>query len=885
MRRTVRLLVAFITIFALAIPAFAGLDDSWDWPNDPATGKPRRKIRIKYGFPAGTKLGDKELKDVMDEAVANWNGVKGQTGWEFEVVGATDEADVEIVSEDHDRPGGAVTTWSQDKDGRVKPGTCKVKFDPTPPGYSWDEAGKNKDDTKNPVSCAKHELSHLLRLDHQGGTRSVSLKLKDPQGKDTKNDDVTTVSADDIDEAKKTSTLPIKKAAEDHPAGHDAELRVPAFPLETPEYPTPPDIPDIYLWAPDGLFLNPARISLNRRVINSCPDPFLVDSGLNGRLLKVAEIQLEGSVGRSRIMLFQQICLILPYEGGELGYGHLFDMADPDYGPLEELGIYPVVWNPHTNMWMRLDLMHMGGQFILEPATNRAILYLPSHLLNSFFDIFYDDLLVGLAAPYAPFGDALLVVPDPLLGGYGGTVILTTELPAPPGGRTFEVTSPDPFVVPPGRLFLPEGMSRVEGSLATTAPPEPRHVPIQASEPSGYSIDSFFDIFVDVNLPAVQTPGQIGTTVALNAGVFRQSDGTPLVGQPVLFSVDGDPAGLAHTDASGWATFPYLIPERGGAGQRYFVATYLGAPMTYATRANWAQLDVLRAPTTLWTLDRVGTIGEPVIFRAYLRRLPDLSWLPDRLVDFSVDGTWLGTGETNPSGRADLPWIISDGPATRTILAEFPGDGAYDGSSATATLNALTHATRMVGVDREGPIGSYRILRSWLFRLDGSPVPGKVVWFAVDGTWLGADTTSPSGRAQVGYVIPWGGGAGPRPIHAEWFGDGGYLPSSCDNTLNVLRAAPYIWVHPRSVPAGGLARLYAYFRALPGYVPQEGKLVSFLVDGTWVADVHTGTGTAAGIARHDYVVSEPPGAHTIRCDFAGDAWVDPGFGTATLNVY
>lgn len=244
MKYLARLAVTLCMVMAALLPVYGGLDESWDWPNDPATGQPRRKLRVKYGFPAGTKLGDKDLKDVMDEAIANWNGVKAQTGWEFEVV-TTGDSDVEVVSEDHDRAGGAVTTWSQ-RDGRVVPGTCKVKFDPTPPGYSWDNAGQNKDDTKNPVSCAKHELSHLLRLDHQGGKRSVSLKLKDPQGKDTKNDDVTTVSADDIDEAKKTSALPVKKDDSAHPASHDCELRVPTWPQETPEYPTPPDVPDIY---------------------------------------------------------------------------------------------------------------------------------------------------------------------------------------------------------------------------------------------------------------------------------------------------------------------------------------------------------------------------------------------------------------------------------------------------------------------------------------------------------------------------------------------------------------------------------------------------------------------------------------------------------------
>src|ERR1019366_3669742 len=52
---------------------------------------------------------------------------------------------------------------------------------------AWDEQGKDK--TKNPYGSAKHELSHCIRLDHQGGIRSKTGKIKDPQGKDPVGDD------------------------------------------------------------------------------------------------------------------------------------------------------------------------------------------------------------------------------------------------------------------------------------------------------------------------------------------------------------------------------------------------------------------------------------------------------------------------------------------------------------------------------------------------------------------------------------------------------------------------------------------------------------------------------------------------------------------------
>lgn len=878
-------------ILTVLCPAYAGLDESWDWPNDPATGQPRRKIRIKYGFPAGTKLGDKTLKEVMDEAVANWNGVKADTGWEFEVVDASAEADVTVETTNDDPAGGAYTEW-QNENGRVKPGTAKVKFDPTPPGYDWDKAGKNKDDTKNPVSCAKHELSHLLRLDHQGGTRSVSLKLKDPQGKDTKDDDVTTVSADDKAEAKKTSTLAVKKDDANHPAGHDCELRVPTWPQETPEYPLPPDIPDIYLWIPDGAFLNPVNVTLRRRVFNSCPDPFLVNSGLRGRLIKGVEITLQGSGEMPRIRPDLQLCLGIPYEGGELGYGHFFDVGDPDYGPLEELGIYPVVYDPLSEMWVRLEPSALGTIWQLLPGTNRTWLYLPTHFLNMFGPgslPFEGKILLGLAATYALFGDAIMVVPDTIRGGMNGKVIVNKALPAGPGGMDIGIVCTDPYVTAPATVNVPEGAKRGVGTLTTTLPPTPRHVPIQGSDPpSGYHADSFFDVFIEVDLtgfpPPIQTP--IGGTAPLKAQLLEMGTGAPIRDQPVLFSPDGDPGGVAFTDAAGIATFAYPTPERGGPGTRGFRATYLGLPFQYHNVMADSTFDVSAAPTSLYVLDRTGTIGEPVILRAYLRRTTDLAWIAGRTVGGHIDATYIGPCVTNASGRADLPWTIDAGPASRTILFDFGGDSSYLPCSGTATLTALTHGTKMATFDRTARLGARTELKARLLRTDNTPIYNKPIEFWVEGTFVITRPTDVNGYARYPfYDVPDLGGAGVRTILCDFLGDGGYLPVSRSAVLTALPALPYLWVMSKTLPVGAIFKAYCYFRRLPDLLPQELKLLALSIDGTWIADATTGTGVDAGVARHPYdTTGMPGGAHTIRFDWAGDAFVDPGFGTGTLTL-
>jgi hypothetical protein len=84
------------------------------------------------------------------------------------------------------------------------------------------------------------------------------------------------------------------------------------------------------------------------------------------------------------------------------------------------------------------------------------------------------------------------------------------------------------------------------------------------------------------------------------------------------------------------------------------------------------------------------------------------------------------------------------------------------------------------------------------------------------------------------------------------------------------------------VPLGGTASLYALFRRLSDYQAQVGKSVDFKVDGTLVQTVVT---NGSGVAQYSYVTVEPVGGHTIRCQFAGDAFVDAGYGEAALTIY
>jgi hypothetical protein len=252
-------------------------------------------------------------------------------------------------------------------------------------------------------------------------------------------------------------------------------------------------------------------------------------------------------------------------------------------------------------------------------------------------------------------------------------------------------------------------------------------------------------------------------------------------------------------------------------------------------------------------------------------------------ITYRIDGTAVGTATTDSGGDSTLNWIITEGPATRTITAEFAGDAAYDPSSDTATLTCQTWTTKMASFNRTVRLSDRTELKARLLRSDNVPLYGKAINFHVDGTFVITRNTDVDGYAKWPvYDVPDGAGAGTRTILSEWPGNGGYAAVSKTAILTVLKAIPYIWVLPKTIPQGAIANLYAYFRRLYDYQKQIGKTVDFKIDGTVVQTVIT---DSVGVARYLCPITEPPGVYTIRCEYAGDAWVGAGYGEANLTIY
>ncbi|WP_255991956.1 PEP-CTERM sorting domain-containing protein [Chitinolyticbacter albus] len=405
------------TTFTVALPAFAGMDDSWDWADDPATKKPKRKLTVFYDFDADkATLGDKKMKEVMDEAIDNWNKVKDDTGWEFVKGGTKDAHDLRIKVENIPRlTGGAMGDPSGiGKDRRLSQAT--ITFDPAPrEGFKW---GVNDDKKVNPVRVAMHELTHPMRLAHQGELGTKSGKIKDPSDAVTAGDDVVTPSKDDKDEAKKISTAPINIKRAPPGGGGNVSLVVPAYPLELP---VPVKTPNAELSIPGSALLNNIETTFSITSMYSMPSPFSTPAGV-GRMIKGVHIGLTGLSGVPEIDPEGYFTVRIPYEDGVEGDGFLIELADPQFPRVDESLLRPFFFDSLSSTWRQVNPAALGGAYSLDTFNDIAQITLPTGMLGAFADPsdpLTRTLFISIAPVPEPSTMALLAVGLGVIGGIG----------------------------------------------------------------------------------------------------------------------------------------------------------------------------------------------------------------------------------------------------------------------------------------------------------------------------------------------------------------------------------------------------------------------------------------------------------------------------------
>ncbi|MCX6360004.1 MAG: hypothetical protein NT029_09365 [Armatimonadetes bacterium] len=434
-----------------------------------------------------------------------------------------------------------------------------------------------------------------------------------------------------------------------------------------------------------------------------------------------------------------------------------------------------------------------------------------------------------------------------------------------------------------GLAIDPTGAVYLSGTTASSAFPV---TPGAFQTTIGGSSDAYVVKLRTIGLAVVTVTngaGRPGETVVLKATLRRGRDLAAIAGEELDFSVSGASVGHATTDAAGLASLSYFVSDTLTMGANPVDVVFAGNA-DYGSASGSGVLAVAPAPTSAYVPDRGQIITLPVALKAYLKRSTDAAWLVGRTVEFTVNGTSVGSAPTDAGGQAVLTWTVTAGAASRVLKGIYTGEVSYLGSTGTATLTCQTVATKVYVVDRLNvKIKTYTVLKAYLYTLASAIIPGKLMTMEVDGTSLGSQVTNSGGYISFGYTVPEGVGAGNRVIKAIWAGDGGYLASSNTGKLGVVQGNLYVWPYVRSGKRGTVHPLRAYVRSLPDYVIQPGKAITFKVNGSVIGSANV---AADGWATVNWSIpaGEPTGAHTASADFAGDAWYAAVSASATFNV-
>ncbi|MCX6360357.1 MAG: hypothetical protein NT029_11135 [Armatimonadetes bacterium] len=379
-------------------------------------------------------------------------------------------------------------------------------------------------------------------------------------------------------------------------------------------------------------------------------------------------------------------------------------------------------------------------------------------------------------------------------------------------------------------------------------------------------------------VPNASGPG--GSSVNLQATLTRTDVDQPIAGKPVAFTLAGTAVGSAQTSVAGVATLSTVIT--GEQAARTLGASSV-ADYDFAAASGSGTLTQTASDSTLTMPDRSGQLGGAVTLTATLKRAADAAPLAGKAVTFLLNGSAIGSWNTNASGVASAPTTVPSSltPGAKPLAADFGGDALNRPAGATATLSVLKADTTVSVPAASGVIGASTALAATLKRAtDASPLVGRPLTFSVDGTTVGSATTAAGGAASMAYTVPAGSGPGSRALGALFGGDASHNGSSGSGALQV-RAATSLYAPDRSGVIGETTYLRAYLRRTTDNATISGRAVAFSVAGASVGSANT---DAAGHASLAWVITPGAASRALSASFAGDDLYTGSAGSGALTA-
>ncbi|MGB7968033.1 MAG: Ig-like domain repeat protein, partial [Methanobacterium sp.] len=243
---------------------------------------------------------------------------------------------------------------------------------------------------------------------------------------------------------------------------------------------------------------------------------------------------------------------------------------------------------------------------------------------------------------------------------------------------------------------------------------------------------------------------------------------------------------------------PYTITQTNGI---YTILAEYAGNATYATTNNTTNLTVTITPTTITVNPINGYKSDKVNLTATLTDTHSDIPVQYANIQFSVNGTIIGSVNTDNNGIATLPYTITQTNGIYTILAEYAGNATYATTNNTTNLTVTITLTNVIVNGLTGNKGETVNLTATLTdTVHQLAISGETIKFLINSTLIGSAITNNNGIATLPYTITQNGGY--YNIDALFAGDNVYNSSTGVATLKVLQSNIYVTVtssnnHPK----------------------------------------------------------------------------------------
>ncbi len=177
------------------------------------------------------------------------------------------------------------------------------------------------------------------------------------------------------------------------------------------------------------------------------------------------------------------------------------------------------------------------------------------------------------------------------------------------------------------------------------------------------------------------TTGINNQTTNLTATLTDQN-GNPLSDKTIEFNINGTSIGTATTNNQGIATLQYTITQTPGT---HTITANFPGDSNYTSSTGTGTLTVYKTSTQILVNNSIGTNNGTTNLTA---TLTDINGTPikDKTVNFTINGTSVGTGTTDSNGIATLTYKLTKA-GDFVLTASFAGDGDYLTSTGSGKLH------------------------------------------------------------------------------------------------------------------------------------------------------------------------------------------------------